>query len=209
MADEMTKGEREDLQRLIRQREKALKGAARQRSAELLADFENQIGQEYRFDDDAVWEQAAEFAKEAVQQAQEAVAKRCTELGIPREFAPSLNLVWCHRGYGNSIEQRKAELRRMAKKRIDAIEAAAITKIEMHSVDMQTKIAMHGLTSDSAKEFMEKMPSVAALMPTLALDELTGKERPPIASQLVQSRAIASMHEQEAETEQPDVKKLN
>ena len=50
----MTKGEREDLQRLIRQREKVLKSAAKQRSAELLADFENQMGQEYKFDDDKV-----------------------------------------------------------------------------------------------------------------------------------------------------------
>ena len=34
----MTKGEREDLQRLIKQRERVLKSAAKQRSAELLAD---------------------------------------------------------------------------------------------------------------------------------------------------------------------------
>ena len=54
----MTKGEREDLQRLVRQREKVLKAAARQRSAELLADFENQMGQEYSFDHDEVWEKA-------------------------------------------------------------------------------------------------------------------------------------------------------
>jgi hypothetical protein len=51
----MTKGEREDLQRLVRQREKVLKSAAKQRSADLLADFENQMGQEYSFDQDEVW----------------------------------------------------------------------------------------------------------------------------------------------------------
>ena len=38
----MPKGEREDLQRLVRQREKVLKSAAEQRSSELIADFENQ-----------------------------------------------------------------------------------------------------------------------------------------------------------------------
>jgi hypothetical protein len=41
----MLKSEREDLQRLVRQREKVLKSAARQRSVDLLADFENQMGQ--------------------------------------------------------------------------------------------------------------------------------------------------------------------
>jgi hypothetical protein len=49
--DGMTKGEREDLQRLIRQREKVLKSAAKQRSYELIADFENQMGSAYSFDD--------------------------------------------------------------------------------------------------------------------------------------------------------------
>jgi hypothetical protein len=37
----MTRSERDDLQRLVRQREKVRKSAAKQRSAELLADFEN------------------------------------------------------------------------------------------------------------------------------------------------------------------------
>jgi hypothetical protein len=46
----MSKGEREDLQRLVRQREKVLRSAAKQRSAELLADFEDQMGAQYAFD---------------------------------------------------------------------------------------------------------------------------------------------------------------
>jgi hypothetical protein len=37
----MSMHEREDLQRLVRQREKVLKSAAKQRSAALIADFEN------------------------------------------------------------------------------------------------------------------------------------------------------------------------
>jgi hypothetical protein len=53
-ATPITKGERDDLQRLIRQREEVLKSAAKQRSAELLADFENQMGVEFSFDDDVV-----------------------------------------------------------------------------------------------------------------------------------------------------------
>ena len=46
----MTKGEREELRRLVGDREKNLKDAAKLRSAELLADFENQIGQSFSFD---------------------------------------------------------------------------------------------------------------------------------------------------------------
>ena len=49
MTATMTKSEREDLQRLVRQRERALKSAAKQRSAELLAEFENQLAAEYSY----------------------------------------------------------------------------------------------------------------------------------------------------------------
>jgi hypothetical protein len=73
----------EDLQRLVRQREKVLKSAAKQRSAELLADFENQMGSEYAFDQDAIWQKAMETAEREVKKAQVQVATRCRELGIP------------------------------------------------------------------------------------------------------------------------------
>jgi vacuolar-type H+-ATPase subunit H len=69
----MTKYEREDLQRLVRQREKVLKSAAKQRSAEVLADFENQMGQEFRFDQDEVWAEASRLAEAAVSKAQEQI----------------------------------------------------------------------------------------------------------------------------------------
>jgi hypothetical protein len=49
MTAAMTRDERENLQRLVRQREKVLKSAAKQRSAELIADFENQMGSTARF----------------------------------------------------------------------------------------------------------------------------------------------------------------
>ena len=55
---EMTKGERNDLAKLVRQNERLAKTAATQRSAELLADFERQLGTIYSFDDDEVWKAA-------------------------------------------------------------------------------------------------------------------------------------------------------
>jgi recombinational DNA repair ATPase RecF len=96
----MTKSEREDLQRLVRQREKVLKSAAKQRSADLLADFENQMGAQYSFDQDEVWRQAIAACEPEIKKAQARVAARCRELGIPAQFAPSLDLEWHHRGYG-------------------------------------------------------------------------------------------------------------
>jgi hypothetical protein len=70
VAARMSKGEREDLQRLVRQREKVLKSAAKQRSIELLADFENQMGSEYSFDQDEVWDKAEQAAEVVVKKTQ-------------------------------------------------------------------------------------------------------------------------------------------
>ena len=186
----MTKGEREDLQRLIRQREKVLKSAARQRTAELIADFENQMGQEYSFDQDEVWEQAVKSVEPLVRKAQEQIAVRCRALGIPRQFAPGLSLAWKGRGYDNSIERRRRELRVMAKTQIEAIEQNAIVQIELSCLEAQTKLAIAGLTSDSARSFIEQLPSIEVLMPRLSFAEVAGEAEPPIAEQLISPNAL-------------------
>jgi hypothetical protein len=185
----MTRHEREDLQRLVRQRERVQKSAAKQRSAELLADFDHQLAAEYRFDDDAVWAEATKLADVEVAKAQEIVAQRCVELGIPREFAPSLTLRWSARGYENTCGKRRAELRRAAETRIASMEAKAVVLIEHASVEAQTKLALAGLTSDGARAFIDALPSVETLMSRLSFDELAGRASPPLAQQLIANPA--------------------
>ncbi|CAN7550512.1 hypothetical protein [Pararhizobium sp. LjRoot238] len=190
MADRMSKGEREDLQRLIRQREKVQKSAAKARSTELLADFENQMAAEYRFDDDAVWATATKAASAEVAKAQERVEARCRELGIPKQFAPSLSLGWRHRGYGNALAERRAELRRVAQAQVAALEQKAIVMIEQASVEMQTEIAVAGLTSETARGFVERLPTVESLMPALSYSEVAGDSEPPIVEQILTPNAL-------------------
>ena len=109
----MTKGEREDLQRLIRQREKALKSAARQRSSDLIAEFENALGAQFSFDNDQTWAEVAKLAKQEMERANARVAARAAELGVPKTFAPSLEHYWLNRGE-NASKERRVELRKMA-----------------------------------------------------------------------------------------------
>jgi hypothetical protein len=79
-----------------------------ERSAELLADFENQLGQEYSFDQDAVWKQAVESVKPLVRRAQQQISSQCRKLGIPDQFAPSVTLSRRARGYGNVLTTRRS-----------------------------------------------------------------------------------------------------
>jgi len=185
----MTKHEREDLQRLVRQREKVLKSAAKQRSAELIADFENQMGQEFSFDQDEVWERATKIAQAALAKANEQIAARCHEIGIPKRFAPGLHLSWYERDE-NAIKQRRDELRKMAETRVEAIERKAVTEIELSCLAAQEQIALSGLTIGAARQFVEALPKIEALMPRLTFAEVTGEAEPPVAEQLVSPNAL-------------------
>jgi hypothetical protein len=185
----MSKGEREDLQRLIRQREKVLKSAAKQRSAELLADFENQLGSQYHFDDNEVWAEATRVAEQTVEKCNAKIAAECAKLGIPARFAPRLTDHWWDRGE-NMVKERRKELRAMAESRVEAIEKAAFVQIEMGCLQAQTEIATSGLASDAARSFLERLPSIETLMPALSFQEIAGEADPPVAEQLISPNTL-------------------
>jgi hypothetical protein len=185
----MMKGERAELQQLLRQRERVLKAAAKQRSTELLADFENQLGQIYHFDQDAVWKQAQSAAEAETEKANARIAVQCAKLGIPAQFAPELNVHWYSRGE-NATKDRRVELRKMAQTRIAAIEQAAIVQIGLATVEAQTAIAANGMTSEAARLFFEKLPPVEALMPQLTYEEVAGEAQPTIVEQLLSPNAL-------------------
>jgi len=171
-ANRMTKAERADLLSLIKKREKVMKTMAAERSAEMLAEFEAQAAKVYSFNDDAVWRQAAAEAEKAVKAAQSLVEERCSALGIPREFAPSLSVTWQGRGE-NALAWRMAELRRAAKARIAAIEADAIGRIERMGLDAQSELLSQGLDTDAAQTFLAAAKTdMAAFMPSLVVADV-------------------------------------
>ncbi|HEY6206242.1 MAG TPA: hypothetical protein VIW21_08765 [Chthoniobacterales bacterium] len=171
MNDKMTKSERVELGQLIRKRERVMKSYASERAAQMLAEFDRQSAELYSFDQDEIWNQSTKAAEKVVAEANGKIAARCKELGIPAEFAPSLSFGWMERGQ-NSVAGRRAELRRMAVSKIKAIEAETITKIERLSLTAQTEVLAHGMESDAAKQFLESMPSLETLMPSLDAAEI-------------------------------------
>lgn len=169
--EKMTKSERVELGQLIRKREKVMKSFASERAAKMMAEFDEQLATIYKFDQDEVWEASTKEAQRVVDEANAKVAERCRDLGIPEEFAPSLDFGWQGRGQ-NEVAGRRGELRRAALSRVKAIEAETITKIERMSLQAQTEVIANGLESIAAKEFLEKMPSLEVLMPTLDAQEI-------------------------------------
>lgn len=174
----MSKGEREALLKMVRQRERVAKRAAEERSAQLLAEFEAQLDRRYSYDEDAVWNAITEQVKKVTEEAHKEIARRSEELGIPPEFAPNLSCNWYGRGR-NAMKDERAEMRRVAKRRIEQIETSAKLAIENASVKAQEQILLDGITSDSAKGFIAQIPTVEQLMPVIALEEVQAKLASP------------------------------
>jgi hypothetical protein len=173
-AEAITAREREGLAKLVRLNEKVAKAAAKQRQAELRAEFEAQLAAEYSFDDHETWKAAKVAVDTAIKTANEQIRETCATLGIPNEFAPSLGGYWSDRGQ-NSTAKRRAELTKVAVSRIEERYRSALTTIEAKSAEVQTRILVGGLTSEDARAFVESIPSAAALMPTITLGEIEAK----------------------------------
>ena len=82
----LSNAERERLQKAARLRERVAKSAAPERSARLLADFEQQLASIYRFDSNEIWNKAVAAADSACETAQKAVDEECERLGVPKGF---------------------------------------------------------------------------------------------------------------------------
>lgn len=191
MSDRMTKAERDDLVRLVKQRERVAKTAAEQRSAAMLAEFEQQISALHDFNTNDVWKAATDAAVEAAKKANEEIVAEADRLGIPKEFQPKLTFSWARRGE-NEYRNRRDELRRVAKAEIDALEKIARVQIEAQSVQAQTEIIANGLSSDDQPELRGE-PS-AGQLPLLQRDDGAGERpflRPPGPSDLDGWRLVA------------------
>jgi hypothetical protein len=164
------KSEREELARVVRLRMRVAKAAVATRQAELLADVEKQLSAKYKFGDE-VWAHITQRAEEAVAEADQEIARICREMGVPENFRPSLGLHWYDRGE-NAAAERRAELRRLAQRKVAAAAAAAVTAIEAKGAEVLTTLIAGGLQSAEARAFLASIPAAEQLMPQLALGEL-------------------------------------
>lgn len=168
--DGMTRREREDLAKLCRRREKVAKAGITQREAALNAQVEEQLSAVFP-EDDPRWTDVTAEARRALDDADQRIAARCRELGIPERFRPRLSMGWYGRGE-NAIRDRRSELRMLAQRRIAALGAEARAEIEKASVEVQTALLGGGLETEAARHFLYQMPTPQRLMPAITLAQL-------------------------------------
>jgi hypothetical protein len=168
----MSNRERTELISLCKQRAKLAKQMAAYRAADLLAGFEAQLASEYSWDGEETWAEAHGIVDEAVADANARILDRCRELGIPPRFSPSIEHYWRNRGE-NASRERRAELRKVAASRIDAMTKGAQVQIDRAALEVQTYLVGEGLETEAAREFLESgLPTVETLMPALAVPEI-------------------------------------
>lgn len=163
--ERINRADRDALLSLVRKRERVMKSEAEKRSAEMLADFDAQLAKIWSWDDDEVWAKAKEAVEAAAQEANDKIAARCKELGIPDEFAPSIGWGW-RGGNQQAMRERREVLRRAARSRIAAIEKAAVKEIELVALDAQQELLTLSLAT-VANKFLGEMKPIAKLMPML------------------------------------------
>jgi hypothetical protein len=166
----MTRRDRDDLAKVARLRAKVAKDGVAQREAELRADVEEQLSARYKASD-AAWSEITKQAKEAVDLADQEIARICRERGVPEEFRPYLSLGWYNRGE-NAEASRRAELRKLAQTRIAAAGRQAKTAIEAKTAEVLTQLIAGGLESSEARVFLESIPTAQQLMPPVTIAEL-------------------------------------
>lgn len=187
----LSRNETHDLGMIIKDRSKVLKAHAEEQAAVCMAEFEKNLAAIYAWDQDEVWKKATEDAQKACRAAQEIIANRCEEMGIPKSFAPAVGLNWQGRGE-NALGQRRTELRRVAKTAIEAMAKAAITKIENQSLDLRTQVVAMGLLSDDAKMFLESLAPVQDAMRQLDFHEMEKKLEAEQQLRLADRRRMAN-----------------
>lgn len=170
-ARQLSRSETHDLSMIIKDRTKVLKAHAEEQAAACMADFEKKLAAQYSWDQDETWKAAVEKANAAASACQNIIAARCEELGIPKSFAPRIEVHWAERGE-NAVADRRAELRRVAKTSIDAMTKAAITKIEKQSLDLRAQVVAMGLLSADAKLFLDSLAPVEEAMRSLDFGEI-------------------------------------
>lgn len=166
-AAHMTKGEREELRKVVRSRAKVARGDAEARASELLADFERQIAAKYP-ENHPAWADLTAHAEQEVSKIDSRIAEICQRMGISSEFRPRISVAWYGRGE-NAVKERREELRRVAKAEAAVLVKSARAEIDRAESVLLTELAIGGLQSDQARAFFERLPSPEQLMPALTL----------------------------------------
>lgn len=166
----ITKGERDELRRIVRGDFKALKAEIGVRQAELVAEIEKRVAQRFIGHEETIQKAHSKIAA-IVEQANDQmneVALECQRdcegyiVQLEPFYPPKLRFV----------REKRDEMRRAMLADLEARVAHATARMQRQEVDLLKKLSSGALESDEAKAFLTEIPTVAELVPASRLAEL-------------------------------------
>lgn len=172
MSDLIPPGERRELRSVVRQQFRVLRTEVKQRETELLAEAESRLMERYRDDDkrvdDTNWK-IREIARDAQRQIEDllkevglqedggrwgASAGRLTVTGVTRKSEDRTQL---HKAMVAGIKEQVSQ---------------ACLGLDRQEADLLRSLAMESLQTEQARAFLNRIPTVAELVPSRRLREI-------------------------------------
>jgi hypothetical protein len=175
--DRMSKNEREELGRLLRQKARVAKAHVKLRKKDQMADFAEKIAAKYDPVDlglETAYNEALETGRRMQDQINAGMDARLEELGVAKHFrGRGLTVVVMWEGRGeNSTASRRVELLRVAQTAADAAEQRAIVAIDTKVLQLEELLTRSQLRSHEANRLLESFPTVESLLPPLDLTDV-------------------------------------
>jgi hypothetical protein len=170
---EMTRADRLELCKVVRQRARVLQADAKRRQAAQLADVERQLSDKFSISHQA-WEKITAEAQAHIEAVVAAIATKCAEMGVDQNLRPHIGLSWFSRGE-NAEASRRSELRKAAQTKIESDAQNYRFQIEKWAADFLMRLSAGALRSSEAQAFLTSIPDLEALMPVLSIDTLEKK----------------------------------
>lgn len=164
----MSKSERTELQRLVRQRFKLLREEVRGRQAEMAAEIDHAVVAKHQDRDEAraeVQRTVNRITEKANAEVDETIkAAGYNRTGSASGWYSSPIIRW---GDDGRHEQRRALV-----SDLEAKVKQAHLRLDREEVDLLQALAIGALESDEAREFLGRIPTVAELVPASRMEEL-------------------------------------
>lgn len=168
--DQISKGERDELRRVVRGDFKALASEVDVRRAELIAEIELRVAERFKASEAVIAE--AETVIDAM--VTDCNTRIVEALHGVQESCEGYEIRWSPltRPMIHFVRQNRDELRRAMLADLDARVAQARATMLRQENDLLKKLASGALESDAARAFLAEIPTVSALVPSSRLAEL-------------------------------------
>jgi hypothetical protein len=170
---QMTPGDRRELRSLTKKQFQILRAEVKRRASEMRAEVETDLLHRYRQQDEdlqAAQTELAELTEQYLRDARD-VARRL-QTAHP-ELTVQLGRSYHSDGVQLSAkDESRGQLHQAALAAIPTKIADAETQLDQQEIDLLRELTVGALTTDEARSFLNRIPTVGALVPTARLPEL-------------------------------------